>query len=890
MTKNNIPKDYDHKNEHKWQIKWQKNDIYRFIGNGKKPNYIIDTPPPYPTGATHMGHVLNWTYIDIIARFKRMQGYDVLFPQGWDCHGLPTEVKVEETHNIKKGDVPRDEFRKMCVELTSENIKQMKAQMISLGFSQDWSSEFVTMTPEYMKRTQLSFLKMYQKGLIYRGIHPVNWCPRCETAIAFAEVEYHENETYLNYLEFPSEEGEDGVLIATTRPELLSACVAVVVHPEDERYKELAGKRLKIPLFKRTVEVITDTEVDPEFGTGAVMICTFGDKTDVLWVNKYGLDVVEAIDEQGIMQEVSGEYCGLDIKECKERIIEDLKNEGYLKKQEDVEQNVGLCWRCKTPIEILVKNQWFVAVKDSINDVRKVSDEIKWTPGYMETRLLNWTGSMDWDWCISRQRIFATPVPVWYCSECGKVHIASEDMLPVDPTQDKPERECECGKSEFIGETDVLDTWMDSSISPLSITGWPDENYKNYYPTALRPQGHDIIRTWAFYTMLRCKALTGERPFDEIVVNGMVFGEDGYKMSKSRGNVISTEDVLENYGADALRLWAANSVPGSDVPFTWKDVKYGYKFLRKFWNAFRFINMHIEGFESRKSEAEIIENLNPMDKWILSKLNGATADITDSIESYTFANAVNKIQGFVWHDFCDEYIEAVKYRLYGDSPQLETSKEVAKYTLQTVILTSLKLLAPLTPHFADEIYQYMSPENVSIHKTLWPEVNEKLISEEAEETGRAGVEIIGEIRRFKSGSKMSLNTPIRTLNIYTNKNVLIEEIEQLSADIKGTMRINDLNVMSGKPDIKEKVTEIIPQMAKIGPEFKGNAPKIVKYLQSENMDGIVAKLDEDGEIMIDGCKITPDHIEVKKEVVSETGEKVEVIHADNLDLIMEIIV
>lgn len=300
--------------------------------------------------------------------------------------------------------------------------------------------------------------------------------------------------------------------------------------------------------------------------------------------------------------------------------------------------------------------------------------------------------------------------------------------------------------------------------------------------------------------------------------------------------------------------------------------------------------MHIEGFESSKSEAEIKENLNPMDKWILSKLNSATADITDSIESYTFANAVNKIQGFVWHDFCDEYIEAVKYRLYGNSPQLETSKEVAKYTLQTVILTSLKLLAPLTPHFADEIYQYMSPENVSIHKTLWPEVNEKLISEEAEETGRAGVEIIGEIRRFKSGSKMSLNTPIRTLNIYTNKNVLIEEIEQLSADIKGTMRINDLNVMSGKPDIKEKVTEIIPQMAKIGPEFKGNAPKIVKYLQSENMDGIVAKLDEDGEIMIDGCKITPDHIEVKKEVVSKTGEKVEVIHADNLDLIMEIIV
>ncbi|WP_414468910.1 valine--tRNA ligase [Methanobacterium sp. ACI-7] len=889
MTDSNIPKDYDHKKETHWQNKWQKDDVYKFIGDGTRPNYIIDTPPPYPTGATHMGHVLNWTYIDIIARFKRMHGFDVLFPQGWDCHGLPTEVKVEETHEIKKGDVPREKFREMCVDLTRENIKQMKAQMISLGFSQDWSREFVTMTPEYMQRTQLSFLKMYDEGLIYRGIHPVNWCPRCETAIAFAEVEYQENETFLNYLEFPAEVGEEGVLIATTRPELLAACVAVVVHPEDERYKKLAGKKLEVPLFGRSVEIITDTEVDPEFGTGAVMICTFGDKTDVLWVNKYGLDIIEAIDEQGIMQEVTGDYCGLSIKECKEKIIQDLKDTGYLIKQENVGQNVGTCWRCKTPIEILVKNQWFVAVKELVDDVRDASDEIKWTPEYMETRLLNWTGSMDWDWCISRQRIFATPVPVWYCSECGKVKIATPEMLPVDPTQDKPEGKCECGNSEFIGETDVLDTWMDSSISPLSITGWPDESFKNYYPTALRPQGHDIIRTWAFYTILRCKALTGQKPFDEIVVNGMVFGEDGYKMSKSRGNVISTEEVLNDYGADALRLWAANSVPGSDVPFAWKDVKYGYKFIRKFWNAFRFINMHIEGFKPTMSEAEIYENLNPMDKWILSKLNRLVAENTESIESYNFATAVNRIQAFVWHDFCDEYIEAVKYRLYGDNENLKKSKEVAQYTLQTVILTSLKLLAPLTPHFVDEIYQYIDNEELSIHKTSWPEFKAELVDESSEKVGVTGVELIGEIRRFKSSKGLSLNTKINTLNLYTSDSHLIDEINHLLDDIKGTMRIENLEVISGKPDIMEKVTEIIPQMAKIGPEFKGDAPKIIKYLQSENMDEIVAQLDDEGKIIVEGNKITWDHIEVKKEVVSKTGEKVEVIHAANLNVILEII-
>jgi len=891
MTNDNIPKDYDHKKEIKWQNKWQKDNIYRFIGDGTKPGYIIDTPPPYPTGATHMGHVLNWTYIDIIARFKRMQDYDVLFPQGWDCHGLPTEVKVEEIHNIKKGDVPRDEFRKMCVDLTSENIKQMKAQMISLGFSQDWSSEFVTMTPEYMKRTQLSFLKMYHEGLIYRGIHPVNWCPRCETAIAFAEVEYHENETYLNYLEFPAEEGEEGVLIATTRPELLSACVAVVVHPEDERYKELAGKRLEVPLFGRSVEVITDAEVDPEFGTGAVMICTFGDKTDVLWVNKYDLDIIEAIDEQGIMQDVSGEYCGLSIKECKEKIIEDLKKEGYLKKQENVEQNVGLCWRCKAPIEILVKNQWFVAVKDLIEDVKHTTDEIKWTPEYMETRLLNWTGSMDWDWCISRQRIFATPVPVWYCSKCGKVHIASEDMLPVDPTQDKPEGKCECGNNEFIGETDVLDTWMDSSISPLSITGWPDENFKNYYPTALRPQGHDIIRTWAFYTILRCKALTGERPFDEIVVNGMVFGEDGYKMSKSRGNVISTEEVLENYGADALRLWAANSVPGSDVPFAWKDVKFGYKFLRKFWNAFRFINMHIAEFrvdELEVGENNILENLNPLDKWILSKLNKCVKEVTNSIDNFNFADAISRIQTFVWHDFCDEYIEAVKYRLYQDS-DIEFSKETAKYTLKTVILTTLKLLAPITPHFADEVYQHLG-EDKSVHNTSWPQIYEELIDRESEETGQIGVEIIGELRRFKSSSGMPLNASLKSTNIYTTDPILYNKIKSLIQDIKGTMRIENLEIEVGKPDIHEKVTKITPIMAKIGPEFKGDAPKIIKHLQSNEPQKIAEILDKDGELLFDGSRLTWDHINVKKEIVGKTGEKVEILYGKDLDIILEIVI
>jgi valyl-tRNA synthetase len=890
MTEDNIPKDYDHEKEKKWQVKWRNDDAHKFIGDGTRPRYIIDTPPPYPTGSIHIGHVLNWVYIDMIARYKRMKGFDVLFTQGWDCHGLPTEVKVEETHNIRKNDVPREEFREMCIKLTHDNIEKMKTQMQSLGFSQDWSREFVTMTPGYRRKTQLSFLKLYEKGLIYRAVHPVNWCPRCETAIAFAEVDYHENETKLNYLEFPEVDGDGNVLIATTRPELLCACVAVVVHPDDERYKHLEGKKVRLPLYNREVSIITDRDVDPEYGTGAVMICTFGDKTDVSWVNRYDLDIIDAIDETGVMNDVAGKYAGFTIPECKSAIIEDLKSEGFLTKQEKVDQNVGLCWRCKTPIEILVKKQWFVAVKKLTDDIYEAADEMTWMPEHMKTRLLNWTGSMDWDWCISRQRLFATPIPVWYCKECGKVHLPKEEELPIDPALDKPSEPCECGCTEFIGELDVLDTWMDSSITPLVIAGWPSPDFKKHFPADLRPQGHDIIRTWAFYTILRCKALTGQKPFEGIVVNGMVFGEDGHKMSKSLGNIIAPETVVKDYGADALRLWAANSVPGSDVPFAWKDVKNGYKFLRKFWNAFRFINMHIKDFEiDDKSKERIRSNLKPLDRWILSRLNRLVEGITDAIETYNFAEARSSIQAFVWHDFCDEYIEAVKYRLYNDDPEMLASKEAAQYSLKTVIETTLKLLSPLTPHFTEEVYQYLNPKGLSIHKTAWPEVEGDLISDEAEDLGETAVELIGDIRRFKSASKMPLNTPIKFTAVYTENEDLLTKLKGVSEDVIGTMRIRDLKVEMGKPDVQEKVVELTPIMSKVGPHFKGDAPKIVQYVASNDPDEIAETLDRDGEISVDGLTLTWEYLTPRKEILGKSGEKVDIIQSENLDIVLEIV-
>lgn len=903
MLDKDIPKDYDFYKEADWQRKWEKEDIYKFIGDGTKPRYIIDTPPPYPTGSIHLGHVLNWVYIDMNARYRRLKGLDVLFTQGWDCHGLPTEVKVEETYNIKKNDVSRAKFREYCIDLTSKNIIKMKNQMKSLGFSQDWSREFITMTPEYMEKTQYSFLKMYNEGLIYQGIHPVNWCPRCETAIAFAEVEYSDNETFLNYVNFPpakedyykdiesskitgkeANPADEGVLIATTRPELMSACVAVVVHPEDNRYAHLLGKYVEVPLSCQKVKIIADEEVDPEFGTGAVMICTFGDKTDVSWVNKHNLEIIEAINEEGILTSAAGRYEGLSLGECKEKTVEDLDNEGYLLKKEVVDQNVGQCWRCKTAIEILVKKQWFVAVNKIINETKTAAEEMKWVPEHMKSRLINWADSMEWDWCISRQRIFATPIPVWYCKKCGKVMLPDENELPIDPTEDKPSKSCVCGSNEFVPEEDVLDTWMDSSISPLSIAGWPNPDYVDNFPSSIRPQGHDIIRTWAFYTTLRTIALTGLKPFEDIVINGMVFGEDGYKMSKSKGNVIAPDEVISKYGADPLRIWAANSVPGSDVAFDWKDIIHGFKFLRKFWNAFRFISMQI--FDEEVSYDEVKDDLAPIDLWILSKLNNLNVYLDNTYGNYVYADTINSIESFIWHDFCDEYIEAVKYRLYNDDIN-DKSRKSAKYTLKTVVETSLKLLSPITPFFTDEVYQYFN-EDKSIHSTLWPEVTKELISEEVENKGKIAIGLIGEIRRFKSASKIPLNLPLSEVSVYTN-NDLKNIFEEFKEDIKGTLKIGNFEIKTGKPEVHKEIVEVLPDMAKIGPKFKKDTGKIIGYLNSTDIKEIANQLNENNQLDIDGLVVSSDLLNIKTEVIGISGKKVDILQSEELDIILEII-
>ena len=854
-----VSKEYNFKAvEEKWMNSWDAR-VYHFDWESDKPQYIIDTPPPYPTGNFHIGNALNWCYIDFVARYKRMRGYNVMFPQGWDCHGLPTEVKVEETYHITKNEVPREEFRRLCEKLTLDAIERFHVTMSRLGLSTDWSNEYITMLPEYYVKTQTSFVRMHKKGLIYRENHPVNWCPRCGTAIAFAEVEYDSRITNLNYMHFAA--GEDQVEIATSRPELLPACVAVAVNPDDGRYSKLIGKNVRVPLFDYEVPVLADPAVDRSFGSGMVMICTFGDKQDVRWWLEHHLPLRQAIDRNGRMTEIAGPYRGGSVDETKKAIIRDMKEQGIIFKQEPLEQNVGLCWRCKTPIEILSERQWFVRLNPE--EIKKTAAEIDWIPPHMKTRLDNWADSVEWDWCISRQRIFATPIPVWYCRACGEVLVAEEEWLPLDPNRTQPPVKCICGSDDFVPEQDVLDTWMDSSISALAVSGWlqrPDMRM----PTQLRPQGHDIIRTWAFYTILRTKALVDMRPWDTILINGMALGEDGHKMSKSLNNFIRPEEVFETNGADALRQWAAmGGSPGNDIMFQWKEITAASRFETKLWSIYRF---------SAPLMAKTGEKPGQVDRWLLGELDRMVQTATAAMDKFQFDETIRALRAFAWEVLADNYIELVKARLYGpDGPE----KRAAQDTLYVAIETLARVMAPFTPFLSEEIYHTLTGQ--SVHVQSWPEP----AGAATDPAGLLIKEIAAALRRYKAEKGMALNAPLPGITVYS-------ELDLETTDLKGVANSSVLSKTS-RPEIEMLAAAVKPQMKILGPQFRDRAGRIIKALNA--MDpALLAQAKASGSIQVevDGevLEVAPEAVEVVMETRSR-GQAVDVLKVGSATVLVE---
>ncbi|MCW3981758.1 MAG: class I tRNA ligase family protein, partial [Candidatus Bathyarchaeota archaeon] len=598
--------------------------------------------------------------------------------------------------------------------------------------------------------------------------------------------------------------GDEGHLsVATTRPELLYACVTVAVNPQDERYKEYVGRKIKVPLSDREVEIKAGDMVDPEFGTGVVMICTYGDKADVKFVQKNRLPATMILDAKGKLTAEAGRYEGLKVAEAKKAIANDLANAGFLEKIDPITQEVGTCWRCHTPIEILERKQWFMKTLQLRDEIIKNANSVEWHPDYARNRLVDWTESLDWDWVISRQRIFATPIPAWYCKGCGTPVLAEEGSLPVDPKTSEPRKgECpKCGKTAgFVPETDVFDTWMDSSITCAVHAGWPDkpENvWRRLFPADLHPSGVDIIRTWAYYLMARHLALFNEKPYKRCLINGMVLGTDGRMMHKSLGNYVATTEVFQKYGADASRQWAASGgSTGSDIPFRWPDVKYAWRFQIKLWNASRFVSLLLKDYAPAEAST-----LGLLDKWLLARMNKATAKCTLGLERYQFNFVMEEIRNFTWRDFCDNYIESTKHRLYKANVFGEENREAAQYTLYTALYRILQLFAPIAPHITEEIYQATFAKDKghkSIHQSPWPPVRAEEVDEKAIENGDLVLALIGEIRREKARRKLPLNASVAELKVYANTPENAEVFTESAQDIIGTCKIERLTVLPQK--------------------------------------------------------------------------------------------
>jgi valyl-tRNA synthetase len=776
--------------EKKWQEYWLREGTYNFDENDREREvYSIDTPPPFTSGELHMGHVLSYSYFDFVARFKRMNGFNVFYPQGWDTQGFPTEVKVEKKYG--KG-LSREEFREKCEEWTREMIKRMKQQMIEMGFSPDWRYEYKTMDPSYHEKVQRSLIEMYRKGEIYRAEHPVMWCPSCKSAIAKAETEDLERESLLNYIAFEDEQGQE-LLIATTRPELIPACVALLFNPEDERYKHLEGKKAKTPLGD-VVPIIADKDVDKEFGTGLMMVCTFGDKHDVIWTYRYNLPIKIIVGKDGRFIPPAPDWMiGKGIEKGRETILERLKEMGRLVKQERKKQVVKVHDRCKTPVEFIPSMQWFAAVKKRKEEIKKWAASIRWVPSFGIHYLIDWLDNLDWDWVISRDRVFGTPLPFYYCPKCNATSPADE--LPFYPEKAK-EKICEKCGTKMEPERAVADCWIDSSITPLIISDWPNLDERRY-PSSLRPQGVEIVRTWAFYTIYRCGSLTGKAPFKTILLNGNVLAPDGKKMSKSLGNVISPSELKQQFPVDAIRQWAAMSgAMAKDRPFSYEDIKFAKHFLTKLWNSARFISLVApEPVNLREGQ-----ELALFDRWILNKLNMLIKFYTEKMDAFEFHHAIAQLHDFYWHSFCDNYIEIVKHRVYG-----KRGKESAQFALRTVLYKTIKLLAPITPHISEEIYHvvFNAPEGKSIHLSQWPKpLAIEELSDGEEKAINFALSVISELRRAKAKHGLSMKHPVERL-VIVSPTPLPEDVVD---DIKGVAKIREMLFEKGKGEgIKEIV-------------------------------------------------------------------------------------
>lgn len=789
-----LDKKYNYKeSEKKWQKYWQDEGVYKFDRESSKPVYSIDTPPPTVSGKIHIGHIFSYSQAEFVARYKRMTGYNVFYPFGFDDNGLPTELLVERERGVKAYTVSREEFAKMCYETAQKYEEEFKNLFISMGNSADWSLLYHTVSPECQKTSQNSFVELYKKGLVYYDEAPALWCTKCGTAIAQSELESEEKDSSFNYLKFFIEGENSYIEIATTRPELLCACDCIFINPKDEKNKHLLNKRIIVPLYNFSVPVYEDNKVDMEKGTGVVMCCTFGDQTDTQWYKKYKLELKVAIDDRGYMTELAGKYKGMKLKEARSQIIEDLKNANLLIRQEPIKHQVSVHERCGTEMEIKLKKQWFIKTLENKEKWLELGDKVNWYPAFMKSRYVDWVENLMMDWCISRQKYFGVPFPVWYCKDCGEIIVADEDDLPINPLTSLPKKSCpKCHGRNFEPEKDIMDTWATSSTTPLINTLWKvnDKFHKQMMPMSLRPNAHDIIRTWDFYTIVKSFYHTNEIPWKNVMISGFIMASQGQKISKSKSNAkIDPMALIENYSSDVIRYWTATGGLGRDIIFNEEKMKLGARLTNKLYNASKFVYLFIENYSPKKVD------LLPMDRWIISKFSRMQKRFKNYFEKYEVGLSMNELESFFW-DFCDNYIELVKVRLYNPEIYGKKSKESGQYALYNVLLEMLKMFSIYLPHITEEIYQNTFKETVkvkSIHNltlsALDIDEDEKLIND-----GDEVCQIVSIVRGFKTDNKISLKTELKLVEI-TAKNE--EFVRSSSSDIKDATCAKDLVITHG---------------------------------------------------------------------------------------------
>ncbi|MBI2043355.1 valine--tRNA ligase [Candidatus Pacearchaeota archaeon] len=776
---------------------WEKEKIYKFDSKSKKKIYSIDTPPPTVSGKMHMGHAFSYSQQDFIARYKRMRSFRIFYPFGTDDNGLATEKLIQKNLGIDLRKKTREEAVEICMNFLKKELPDFIQDWKNIGMSCDFSILYSTIDDNSRKVSQKSFLELAKKKLVYRREAPILWDVVFQTAIAQAELQDREMDSYFSDLVFKLENGEE-FLIGTTRPELLGACVAIFVNSKDKRHKKLIGKYAHTPLYNVRVPILSDEKVDMEKGTGIVMCCTFGDLTDVEWYKKYELPLKMLINPDGTMNEKSGKYRGMKILEARKAIISDLKIHGLLKNQKKITHVVQVGERSGEPIEIINSMQWYVKYLDRKKEFLKASGKLNWFPKHMKHKLDNWIRGLQWDWSISRQRHFGVPIPVWYCKKCNETIFADEKQLPVNPFNHKPLKPCgKCGSKDVIPERDVFDTWFTSSSSPqLAISLMPFGLQGKLFPMSLRPQAQEIINFWLFYTMAKSQFIYGKNPWDDVTISGVVTLE-GEKMAKSKGNIVNPREIMNEYGADALRYWAASSKLGEDMEYQEKELVAGKKFINKLRNSTRFVFMNL------KNKPKKPKKLEKDDVEFLGKLNKVIDISTKYFEDYEYHKAKIQIEDFFWKYFCDYYLETVKKVVYQGNGDKRLS---AQHTLYHSLLTILKLFAPIMPFITEEIYQeYFKKyeERNSIHVSEWP------TSGKEKYLGHLDIlkKILSRINQYKSNKHLPLNTPLEKISLpKKDYNIVSDYAERFQAS-SGAIVLNvgkEFKIEEGKSSNRKK--------------------------------------------------------------------------------------